>query len=213
VVYAPQHRASRVRRVAMRQLPHVLLLPLLLSQVLQLLSARSSNAQKVHAAIGVVDTMSPGLAPAIGTVQKHPGFLFNQTEPWEANVNNGYPNVVYSPGDPHGTYRIWYNSILGRASPVYAGQAVLYANSSDGINWHKPKLGLIDIDKLPGLLGTNPWLKGIGSANNIVVAGGGVGVFKDPSPAAAGAKNAFLRHFILKTVMLPRQARDKHRKS
>jgi hypothetical protein len=211
VVYAPQHRASRVRRVAMRQLPHVLLLPLLLSQVL--LSARSSNAQKVHAAIGVVDTMSPGLAPAIGTVQKHPGFLFNQTEPWEANVNNGYPNVVYSPGDPHGTYRIWYNSILGRASPVYAGQAVLYANSSDGINWHKPKLGLIDIDKLPGLLGTNPWLKGIGSANNIVVAGGGVGVFKDPSPAAAGAKNAFLRHFILKTVMLPRQARDKHRKS
>ena len=145
--------------------------------------ARCAHAQDVYAAIGVVGTLSPGLAPAIGTVQKHPGFLFNQTEPWEHDVNNGYPNVVYSPGDPHGTYRIWYNSILGRASPTYAGQAVLYANSSDGIVWDKPKLGLIDLDKLPGLLGTNPELKGIGRANNVVMAGGGVGVFKDPSPA------------------------------
>jgi hypothetical protein len=52
----------------------------------------------IHAAIGAVGTLSSGLTLAIGTVQKHPGFLFNQTEPWEHNVNNGYPNVVYSPG-------------------------------------------------------------------------------------------------------------------
>ena len=78
---------------------------------------------------------------------------------------------------------IWYNSILGRASPTYAGQVVLYANSSDGIVWEKPKLGLINLDKLPGLLSTNPELKGIEGENNVVMAGGGVGVFKDPSPA------------------------------
>lgn len=59
--------------------------------------------------IGVADTLSSGLAPSIGTVQKHEGFLFNQSLPWERNVNNGYPNVVFSPDDPHGTYRIWYH--------------------------------------------------------------------------------------------------------
>ena len=76
-----------------------------------------------------------------------------------------------------------YNSILGTPSPVYAGQAVLYANSSDGIHWTKPNLGLVDIDKLPGLLGKRPELKGIGTTNNLVFAGGGVGVVstRDPS--------------------------------
>ena len=53
---------------------------------------------------------------------------------------------------------------------------MLYANSSDGIHWTKPNLGLVDIDKLPGLLGKRPELKGIGTTNNLVFAGGGVGV-------------------------------------
>jgi hypothetical protein len=135
-----------------------------------LIGAPPQPPPQIHAAIGVVGTLSsPGLAPSIGTVEKHPGFLLNQTKVWETNINNGYPNVIFSPGDPLGTYRLWYNCILGRASPTYAGQVVLYANSSDGIRWEKPELGLIGVDKLPGLLGTNPELKGVGSANNIVM--------------------------------------------
>lgn len=97
----------------------------------------------------------------------------------------------YNPGDPHGTYRLWYNSILGTPTPTYAGQALLYANSSDGIVWTKPDLGLFDIGRLSSqdLKGAPAGLKDIGSANNIVMAGGGVGVFKDTS--AAGGFKAF----------------------
>ena len=52
------------------------------------------TAARTHAAIGIVAQHSVGVIAVIGQVSKHPGFLFNQTEPWEGNVNNGYPNVV-----------------------------------------------------------------------------------------------------------------------
>jgi hypothetical protein len=33
------------------------------------------------------------------------------------------------------------------------------------------------------------------------------------TPSAAGAKTPFLSHFYVEPIILPRQARDKHRKS
>ena len=93
----------------------------------------------------------------------------------QANVNNGYPNVVYDPADPHGAYRLWYNALVGRT------QAVLYANSTDGIVWQKPDLGLVDAGAL------DPALKPVGRRNNIVLRGGGVGVYRDTVGAAAAA--------------------------
>ena len=87
-------------------------------------TADTQGQPAVVAAIGSVGTISAGLAPAIGTVQKHPGMLFNQTEPWEYNVNNGYPNVVFDPTDPHGTYRIWYRPTAHSCSVAMAPACV-----------------------------------------------------------------------------------------
>lgn len=55
-----------------------------------------------------------------------------------------------------------------------------YANSTDGYVWHKPELGLVD---LGGAVGTK---------NNVVMQGGGIGVYIDQNPAAA---NGSTRHF------------------
>ena len=50
-----------------------------------------------------------------------------------------------------------------------------YANSSDGIVWEKPSLGLVDVGKLV------PSLKALGKNNNIVMEGGGIGIYRDTS--------------------------------
>ena len=39
-----------------------------------------------------------------------------QDQPWEFRYDNGYPNVIRSPGDPHGEWRVWYNSAINGAN-------------------------------------------------------------------------------------------------
>ena len=116
------------------------------------------------------------LAAAITAVQKFPGNpLFNQTYPWEPRLDNGYPNVVYDPqstGD--GPWRLWYGGI------GTGGQYLYYANSSDGLQWEKPLLDRYDLGH------RWPALKSIGKRNNVVMFGGGLGVYHDlhePDPA------------------------------
>ena len=127
-------------------------------------------AQGVLALLGIADTIDPGIHPDIGAVTKSPANpLFTQTEAWETNVNNGYPSVVYDPHEPLGAYRCWYDdhSASSSAKGVRMRGALAYANSSDGITWHKPALGIVD---LGGSIGRN---------NNLVVAGNGIGVYLD----------------------------------
>ena len=84
--------------------------------------------------------------------------LINPTEPWEGNSVYIYGTVLKN--EPVGSnYRMWYTSYT-------AGNYYLcYATSTDGINWVRPKLGLIDF-------------KG-SKQNNICKIGGGTVVY-DP---------------------------------
>lgn len=50
---------------------------------------------------------------------------------------------------------------------VVVGKVLLYANSSDGLTWGKPKLGLFDVGSV------RKDLAHIGKANNIIMKGGG----------------------------------------
>ena len=127
-----------------------------------------------HAAIGLFDTASSASSP-LETVQarvnKSPSNpLFNQDKDWETRIDNGYPNVVYDPdsaarGD--GPWRLWYGNI------GTGGQYLLYANSTDGLTWQKPNLLRYD------LADRWPHLAHIGKNNNIVMFGGGLGMYRD----------------------------------
>ena len=79
-----------------------------------------------------------------------------------------YPTVVYDPDEPLGKFRCWYDD--------HSAKALAYANSSDGITWQKPSLGIID-------LGGD-----IGTSNNLVVRGNGIGVYLDKHETNASRK-------------------------
>ena len=64
----------------------------------------------------------------------------------------------------------------------------LTANSSDGLRWEKPSLGLFN---LSNHCTVNPELCGIGTANNIVNTAQGAGVMRDTSSAAVPASQRF----------------------
>merc|ERR1719291_1301954 len=75
-----------------------------------------------------------GVKLVIGEVRKslhNP--LFVQDKPWEPRLDNGYPNVIYDPEnkDGLGTYRCFYGDCVKGCG----SQILLYANSSDGIEW------------------------------------------------------------------------------
>jgi len=85
-------------------------------------------------------------------------------------TSNGYPNVVYdaaSGAKGDGPWRCWYGGIGS------GGQYLYYANSSNGLKWTKPILNRYDLGH------RWPSLKRIGKKNNIVMFGGGLGMYKD----------------------------------
>eukprot|EP01084_Bolivina_argentea_P301212 519587_1 len=89
--------------------------------------------------------------------------LFGQDKPWETRIDNGYPNVVYTSDAGNKTYQLWYDSFIPKDA---GGEGTLYAQSTDGIKWIKPNLGLVKINN--------------SANNNIMFANsGGVGIFKD----------------------------------
>ena len=54
------------------------------------------------------------------------------------------------------------------------GQFVYYANSTDGLTWDKPILNRFDLSNW-----NYPWAKQVGKHNNIIMAGGGLGMYRD----------------------------------
>ena len=98
----------------------------------------------------------------LGAVHKHPANpLFVEEafaeppRPWEARLDNVYPNVIYDRED--GRFKCWYKSFIydglsNRTPPAQRPrqsygesereEGLLYAISSDGIRWEKPALGL-----------------------------------------------------------------------
>ena len=129
-------------------------------------------ASSKYAAIGIVDHSKPGygsVQTTVGAVTKSAANpLLVQDTPWEPRIDNGYPNIVRT---PNGAWELFY----GTCQHGCGTQILLYANSSDGLKWDKPKLGLFDVGRI------RPDLKAIGKANNIILLGGGIGVLRDES--------------------------------
>ena len=133
----------------------------------------------------------------LGVVEKHPAnplfveeYFADQPKPWEARLDNVYPNVIYDEDD--GIFKCWYKSFIvdepsnstalaqRPRQPYRQGQreeGLLYAVSTDGIRWQKPALGIIDFEGA--------------SANNLVMrrathglhAGGVLKDEREPDPA------------------------------
>ena len=86
------------------------------------------------------------------------GFFANPSLPWEVRYDNAYPNVIYD--EEAGLYRLYYTLIIydpesakytrqERAKRNYIPKndrrtATAYAESTDGIHWTKPNLGLVE---------------------------------------------------------------------
>ena len=105
-----------------------------------------------------------------------------QDRPWETRIDNGYPNVVYDPAyagnstgesGTGGPWRLWYGN-LGEG-----GQYLLYADSTDGLAWNKPDLGRYDLG--PNWAKNRPDVAKFGKHNNIVLFGGGLGIYREES--------------------------------
>ena len=125
--------------------------------------------------------LSNGLSRVTGVASREPSPLFGQDKPWEPRLDNGYPNIV-APAAEGGAWQLWYGDCVKGC----ATQLLLYANSTDGVAWHKPELGLFHLGTV------RPDLQAIGTRNNIVLEGGGIGVYHDPAePDAARRYKAF----------------------
>ena len=130
----------------------------------------------VYTAISVALSLGGSVRRAVGSVRKYErNPILVQDRPWETRLDNGYPNVVPpSGGDPDQdgptSWQLWYGDCISAPTPGAPGcekQVLLYANSTDGLAWHKPTLGLYDIGP--------PHHK----ENNVVLYGGGLGVTYD----------------------------------
>ena len=110
------------------------------------------------------------------------------------------PNVIYDEdnSDGQGKWRCWYGDCVSgcgtQARPLSVQfdstgliclsivQILLYANSSDGLIWEKPELGLYDVKNV------RKDLAQYGKANNIIMKGGGLGIYKDPHEVNSSRK-------------------------
>lgn len=85
-------------------------------------------------------------------------FFAEPPRPWEVRYDNGYPNVFYDP--EAGLYRCYYTLFckddVSAGTPLDARRgnqyvpkpgretALVYAYSTDGVNWVKPSLGTVE---------------------------------------------------------------------
>ena len=68
-------------------------------------------------------------------------FWLKADKPWESMSLSGYLTVIYE----NGIYRLWYASLATDfAETGDFGSRLCYAESSDGFNWEKPIVGLIE---------------------------------------------------------------------
>ena len=105
-----------------------------------------------------------GVALALGRAVKHPSNpLFGEDKPWEVEMNNAYPHVMYDKEE--GVFKCWYNPFIvsppfseipeaerGKNSYMEAlaktggvtGRefGLCYAVSKDGLAWEKPDLDI-----------------------------------------------------------------------
>ena len=133
----------------------------------------------------------------LGTVQKQAAnplfveeYFADPPKRWEARLDNLYPSVIFD--DDDGIFKCWYKSFIydepsndtalaQRPRLSYREgereEGLLYAASSDGINWEKPALGIIEFE---GSKANNLVMR---RATHGIHAGGLLKDARDPDPA------------------------------
>lgn len=141
------------------------------------------NSNYFHlASVSLLPKESGSVVTDYGPVQKFVGNpLFNQSEAWEPRIDNGYPNVMYdtaNPRDAQSPWRLWYGDCVQGCG----NQILLYADSKDGYTWTKPDLGLFDLAQV------SPDLAKYSTHNNVIMSGGGIGIYLDPNAVSISQK-------------------------
>lgn len=82
-----------------------------------------------------------GLQRRVQQAQRHPQnpVIVGRDKAWEVAI--GWCSVYHNPTD--GRYQLWYQAFAGQTAHERTHRCVVcYAESSDGIHWEKPNLGL-----------------------------------------------------------------------
>lgn len=109
--------------------------------------------------------------------------------PWEGGGDNGYPNIAFDPGT--GLFKMWYSGFVDLRRD--SRSIVCYAESSDGLNWRKPELGL--------------WEHNGSKANNIVAPFlAGVGVARDDQEQDPSRRYKMV--YLIHTALSPQWAAE-----
>ena len=78
------------------------------------------------------------LGRVVGRPKKHPTPVVRQDRPWESPLVCAWGSAVHNPET--GRFQMWYCTIGHREK--FGMIRVCYAESGDGVDWHKPGLGL-----------------------------------------------------------------------
>ena len=81
-----------------------------------------------------------GIELSMNPPVQHPDPVLVPDKPWEAVGIGGY-NTVWRESDER--FRMWYHASMKSGHPAEGAQLLCYAESEDGIHWHKPELGLV----------------------------------------------------------------------
>ena len=112
--------------------------------------------------------------------------LLVQDQPWELRLDNAYPNVIkVAPGE----WRLYYGGFIGgkafdKGQGSDRANAWHFANSSDGVRWTKPALGIFNLSNCRQCTAE---AREAGTSNNVLMTGDGLGVYLDrrePDPRA-----------------------------
>ena len=134
----------------------------------------------------------------LGIVEKHPcNPIFGEDKLWEKRFDNLYPNILYD--EEEQLYKCWYSPFIVAASAsgmsreerkkksYYPAEnremGICYATSTDGINWVKPEMGLVEYE---GSKVNNILWRGSDKSGESRHGPHGAGIFEDvhdPNPA------------------------------
>ena len=81
-----------------------------------------------------------GITLSMNTPVQHPETVLGPDRPWEDQGIGAY-NTVWREDD--GRFRMWYDAGMKGGLPAEGARRLCYAESEDGIHWHKPDIGLI----------------------------------------------------------------------
>lgn len=80
----------------------------------------------------------------VNSAVKHPEPVMRVDAPWNTERDDfNYVNVIHD--DVEGVFKMWY-AVVTRKERGCAARTWAYATSEDGIDWHRPILGRVDIN-------------------------------------------------------------------